>query len=319
MEYFTEASLSDSAMFQQLNKSATLMRKIAKAIKNGAVLDKSYFETQYLQISKTRISPLADAVLKAFDEGNIKLIYNKNDHVTIALPFVVLSIGGKTSAYIFINEFCSMTKDSDPQLNIDMKRLYTLMESAYVGLLYFSKPTQFTRNATFVKAFTNIYAAMTMRILNREYALSLTKDLYDAVNYYTARFFLEKILGVTNKDVVHSYAAGSCNNPSETTMNLCNSTYSIAKVDTIDSFIKFIANSDTKMENLTFRYYFERWVSGYGIGATIGIDSFPYFYYCISNVVLGGFLINTNAISEFVKNTKGINGIYPELLRISGQ
>jgi len=192
------------------------------------------------------------------------------------------------------------------------------MESAYVGLLYFSKPTQFTRNATFVKAFTNIYVAMTMRILNREYALSLTKDLYDATNYYTARFFLEKILGVTNKDVVHSYAVGSCNNPSETTMNLCNSTYSIAKVDTIDSFIKFIANSDTKMENLTFRYYFERWVSGYGIGATIGIDSFPYFYYCIANVVLGGFLINTNAISEFVKNTKGINGIYPELLRISG-
>ena len=89
MDYYMEASLSDSAMFKQLNASSTLMKKIAAAIKNGVLLDKSYFETQYLQISKTRISPLADIVLKAFDEGKIRLIYNKNDHVTIALPFVI--------------------------------------------------------------------------------------------------------------------------------------------------------------------------------------------------------------------------------------
>ena len=318
MEYFTEASLSDSAMFQQLNASSTLMSKIAKAIKNGAVLDKSYFETQYLQISKAHISPIADQVLKAFDDGKIKLVYNKNDHVTIALPFVVLNIGGKTSAYIFINEFSSMTKEGSPQLTIDMKKLYTLLESAFVGLLYFAKPKYFTRNATFIKAFTNIYSLMSMRILNREYALSLTKDLYDATNYYVARFFLEKIIGVTNKDVVNSYAASTCNNPSETTINICNATYSTAKVNTINDFVKFISLSDPKMDNLNFRYYFERWISAYGIGATIGIDSFPYFYYCIANVLLGGFLVNATAISEYVKNTKGINGIYPELIRIIG-
>ena len=254
MEYFTEASLSDSAMFQQLNASSTLMSKIAKAIKNGAVLDKSYFETQYLQISKAHISPIADQVLKAFDDGKIKLVYNKNDHVTIALPFVVLNIGGKTSAYIFINEFSSMTKEGSPQLTIDMKKLYTLLESAFVGLLYFAKPKYFTRNATFIKAFTNIYSLMSMRILNREYALSLTKDLYDATNYYVARFFLEKIIGVTNKDVVNSYAAGTCNNPSETTINLCNATYSTAKVNTINDFVKFIYKNDLYITFLEVDY-----------------------------------------------------------------
>lgn len=318
MDYYMEASLSDSAMFKQLDVSSTLMKKIAVAIKNGAVLDKSYFETQYLQISKTRISPLADTVLKAFDEGKIRLIYNKNDHVTIALPFVVLNIGGKACANIFINEFSSLTKGDTPQLTIEMKRLYTLMESAFIGLVFFSKPTYFTRNTTFVKAFMNVYSQMVLRILNREYALSLTKDLYDATNYYTSRFFLERILGVTNKDVVHSYASGSCNNPSDTTMNLCNSLYSEAKVVTINDFVDFIAKSDTKMNDLRFRYFFQRWASSYGTGATLAIDSFPYFYYCIANVILGGFLVNTTAISDFVKNTKGINSIYPELIRIVG-
>ena len=316
MDYFMEASLSDSGMFQQLNASSSLMSKIAQAIKNGVALDKSYFETQYLQITKTRISPLADTVLKAFDEEKIRLIYNKNDHVTVALPFVVLNIGGKACANIFINEFSSMTNADTPQLTIEMKRLYTLMESAFIGLVFFSKPAYFTRNSTFVKALTNIYTQMVLRILNREYALSLTKDLYDATNYYTSRFFLERILGVTNKEIVNSYAAGNCNNPSETTIALCNNLYSSAKIVTIEDFINFIAKSNTKMNNLKLRYFFQRWASSYGTGATLSIDSFPYFYYCIANVVLGGFLVNTTAISDFVKNTKGINSIYPELLRI---
>ena len=316
MDYFMEASLSDSGMYQQLNASSSLMSKIAQAIKNGVALDKSYFETQYLQITKTRISPLADTVLKAFDEGKIRLIYNKNDHVTVALPFVVLNIGGKACANIFINEFSSMTNADTPQLTIEMKRLYTLMESAFIGLVFFSKPAYFTRNSTFVKALTNIYTQMVLRILNREYARSLTKDLYDATNYYTSRFFLEKILGVTNKEIVHAYASGSCNNPSETTMSLCNTMYSSVNIKTIEELVDFIAKSDTKMNDLKFRYFFQRWISSYGTGATLAIDSFPYFYYCIANVVLGGFLVNATAISDFVKNAKGINSIYPELLRI---
>ena len=316
MDYFMEASLSDSATFNMLNKSSTIIQKIAKAMKNGVVLDKSYFETQYIQISRTRISPLTDVVLKAFDEGKIRLIYNKNEHVTVALPFVILNIGGKACANIFINEFSSMTKGDTPQLTIEVKRLYTLLESSLIGIVYFSKPTYFTRNSTFMKALTNIYSQMMLRLLNRDYALSLTKDLYDATNYYTSRFFLEKILGVTNKEIVHAYASGSCNNPSETTMSLCNTMYSSANIKTIEELVDFIAKSDTKMNDLKFRYFFQRWISSYGTGATLAIDSFPYFYYCIANVVLGGFLVNATAISDFVKNAKGINSIYPELLRI---
>ena len=38
MDYYMEASLSDSAMFKQLNASSTLMKKIAAAIKNGVLL-----------------------------------------------------------------------------------------------------------------------------------------------------------------------------------------------------------------------------------------------------------------------------------------
>jgi hypothetical protein len=305
-------------MFQNLNKSASLMAKIQKAIKNGVALDKSYFEAQYLLITKTNISPLANYVLRAFDEGKIRLIYNKRDHVTVALPFVVLTIGGQTTACIFINEFSGMSKGDDMQLTIEMKKLYTLMESAYVASLYFTKPLYFTKNASFIKAMANIYSQMILRILNREYALSLDKDAFDTVNYTSARFFYERILGLTNPDLVHAYSVALCNNPSETTISLADNMYSAAKVRTIDEYVNYTAKSNPKMGDLKFRYFFERWVASYGTGATLAIDSFPYIYYCIANVLLGGFLINSTAMMEFIKNTRGINTLYSEIIRIIG-
>ena len=77
------ASLTESKTFQSLNKSSNITTKVAKLISTGAVLDKSYIEEQYIQIQKTRISPIADKVLTAFDEGKIKLIWNKKECVTI--------------------------------------------------------------------------------------------------------------------------------------------------------------------------------------------------------------------------------------------
>ena len=70
------------------------------------------------------------------------------------------------------------------------------------------------------------------------------------------------------------------------------------------------------MENLTFRYFFERWISTFGNGAFLGLDAFPYMIYIINNVLLGGFLINVATLSELVKNVKGINLYYPELAKI---
>jgi hypothetical protein len=294
------------------------MSKITKAMKNGIALDKSYFETQYLQMTKTGISPLSLYVIKAYDEGKIRLIYAKNDHVTVALPFVVLNIGNVPTACIFINEFCGMSNSDTPQLTIEVKKLYTLMESAFVGLLYFSKPAHFVRNSGFVKTMANVYAQMILRILNREYALSLDKDAFDQANYAAARFFLERVLGLTNPEIVNAYASATCNAPAKTTIALADTTYSSAKVQTIEDLVGFFASSNPKMSDLKFRYFFERWVSSFGTGATLAIDSFPYLYYCISNVLCGGFLINSTAMAEFVKNTKGISGIYSEIIRVIG-
>lgn len=303
------ASLNDSKTFQALNKSASITSKIAKIVASGVVLDRSYIEEQYLQISKTRISPISTKILNAFDSGKIRLIWNKEIHLTIAVPFVVLNIGGASTACIFISDFSSINKEGS-QLTIDMKKLYTLMESAYIGLQYFTAPDKFVKTGSFMKLNASIYSSMVLRILNREYALSLDKDAYDFVNYASSRFFLRHVMGLKNEDLCHSYAISTCKSPSESNMRLAEDLYVAANPQTIEELVEFFKKNNPKMGDLKYRYFFERWISSYGTGACLSIDSYPYFYYVIANVILGGFLVNVTGLSEIIKNMSGINKFY---------
>ena len=111
LEYMKEASLSDSYMFGELNNSSSITLKIANAIKTGVILDGSYIQEQAIQCKRSRISPLVDKVFDAFDKGSILLVYNKQVRVSTAIPFVVMQVKGVTSAYIFISDFSSISKD----------------------------------------------------------------------------------------------------------------------------------------------------------------------------------------------------------------
>lgn len=312
---FTEASLNDSDMFKQLNKSSSIMTKLKKALKESVVLDQNYIEEQYLQITKTRLSPLSEKVIKAFDTGEIRLLYSQTAKLTMAVPFIILQMEGKPTACIFISDFCSMNKDGT-MLNIEMKKLYTLMESAYVGLKYFSNPTVFTRSSRIAKVTASIYSEMSLRILNREFALSLDKDTYDTVNYLIARFCLSKVLPLTSVDLIHAYAVSCCKSPTSLSMELASDMYDRSNIKSCEDLIKCISTNFPKMAKLTFRYYFERWISSFGTGTCLAVDSFPYLYYTIINVLLGAFLVNVTGLSEIVKNAPGMNQFYAEISRV---
>lgn len=315
MKYIKEASLSDSYMFGELNNSSSITLKIAQAIKTGVILDESYIQEQIIQCKRSRLSPLVDKVFDAFDNHLIMLVYNKQVRVSTAIPFVVMQVKGITSAYIFISDFSSMSKD-DSSVTIDMKKLYTLMESAYIAREYYTNPQKFQKSASLMKLMASIYSGMGLRIFNREYALSLDKNAYDSVNYSLSRFYLETMCEVKNEALTHAYAVGTCLNPSQQNLQIVKSAYDEANIKNIKELIQFTSTLSLKMEKLNFRYYFERWISTFGTSSCLSIDAVPYMYYIVINVLLGGFLINVQTLSDMIKNTKGIHLFYAELSKI---
>lgn len=313
-----ESSLNDSVIFQTFNRNSELMNVINLCIKNGLVLDDSYIQEQILQIKRTRISPIADKVLDAYEKKDIIVIYAKNMKVPQALPYAILKIQGKMKAFIFVNNYGKISKNKDgteDYLNMPMKDLYVLMEGAFIALTYYRYPVQITKNLGLMKLCSQIYAGMFMRILNKEYALSLQQDIYDQVYFTVAKYFLERVWESKNDDINTSYAINALLSPNKTDLMITNDEYNNAKITNIGMLMDFIAKRSERMGKLNLRYFTQCWLNTYKPGAIFGMETLPYFLYIIEATMIGSFLINQPIVSSIIKNIKGMNLFYPELAK----
>ena len=167
-----EAPLTDTLVYRSFNNNAAMTQIIISAIKDSIVIDKSYVEEQLLQIQRTRISPLSDDVLRAFETGEVTLLYSKIKKVPQMLPFFVTKMQGKLKAFVFVNNHGTISASAEDKsrkyLNITMKDMYVLMEGAYTALQYAIYPTNITKSMALMKVSSSIYTQMVVRILNKE-------------------------------------------------------------------------------------------------------------------------------------------------------
>ena len=316
----TEAALSDSVIYKSFNNNSELTTTILSAIKDSIVIDKSYIEEQILQINRTKISPLAEKVLKSFEAGEIVLLYSKTKKIPQMLPFFITRLKGEIRGIIFVNNYGTLSKSdkdsSKKYLNISMKDLYVLMEGAYVAREYAIYPTKLNKSLQLMRMSSFIYTNMILRILNKEYAVSLDLDAYHILTFCISRFFMERVWMYDNEDVVFTYAKGNINGtPNMTSLTQISDMYTSANIKTIQDLLEFCKNACPKIKGLSFRYFVQCYINTYKVGALFGLESLPYFLYTVEATLIGSFLINQPMIADVTKTTKGMNRFYPDLVK----
>lgn len=311
--YLQEATMEDSYIYRSFNASNVLVEKIVKFLKVAVKLDASYIEEQYSQIKRTGITPLSDNVLKAYDDGDIELLYTRDAKIGYTIPFIIRKNSeGKIVASIFISSFTTLDK-TNTNLVIPVKQLYALMESAYVALKMQIYPLGIQKNITLMKVCCSVYTQMLLRILNKDYALSLDKPLFDKVTYSISRFFLETMWGFQNKNIIDSYALSGLDFLEGIDIDILIDSYNNFGIKDIEGLLNFIRTLSPRLKDLNVRYFIERFVNTYHGSSILSIDYLPYVFFVIINVILGSFLISQASLNDVVKNTSGINKFYQEL------
>lgn len=313
---FTEASMSDSFIYSMFNASNTVQAQILRGLKNGIRLDESFIQEQMIQLQKVRLSPLSDTVLNAFRDEKINLIYVKDERITKSLPFILhKDKSGHPVASIFISSFATLTRDQTA-LIIPMKNLYVLMESAYIGLVLATNSLVIRRSSTLMKLTMNIFVSMYIRILNRDYALSIDPVLHDNVSYVIAQFFLRNLWEIDNDDIIHNAASSLTKTMRDDELRLLALKYEHAKITDVSKLFEFIREEFPTMSSLNVRHFVERYLNTYNGASVMSIDYLPYVFFVIVNVMLGGFLVSQTVLSDIIKNTKGMNRFYSELTKL---
>lgn len=320
MGIFQESSLSDSIIFRSFNSQAEFSVIINKAITYGRIVEKELMEEQLIQIRRTRLSPLVDDVLLALDKGDIILVYAKNQKIPQALPFTIAKIQGKIKAFIFVNNYGNIV--SNPKVNggeylsIAMKDLYVLLEGAYTAMNYFKNPVAITRSLGLMKSCVGVYTGMFLRILNKEYALSLDQEVYDRVSFVVGRFFLDRVWESKNEDINTSYAMSTILNPNKMDLAIVNDSYKAANISNIEELIAFLKTLSPRLAPLTFRYFTQCYLTIYKASAIFSMECLPYFLFVMESTLIGSFLVNQPIISDIIKSNKNVSKFYGELVKV---
>jgi hypothetical protein len=315
-DYVCENTMEDSLVYKTFNQANGVVDKIVKYLSSGVPLDKSYIEDQYAIIRRgAGISPLSQKVLEAFNNGDIEIIWNNTEKVGVAMPFIVRrKSDGKVVSTIFINAFATIKDDSI--LVIPAKQLYGLMEGAYIALKLQTDPVKVMKNAELMMTTASVYTEMMARILNKEYALTLDKVLYDKVCYCIKRFYLECVWEYPNTGLVSNYASSDLKYIQQFDLDALDATYSKMEIKTIANLLEFVKSLSPRMSDLNLRYYIERFIKTYHGSSILSIDYLPYVFFVITNVVMSTFLVSQTALNDIIKNTKNINRFYSELARV---
>lgn len=315
-DYVCENTMEDSLVYKTFNQANGVVDKIVKYLSSGVPLDKSYIEDQYAIIRRgAGISPLSQKVLEAFNNGDIEIIWNNTEKVGVAMPFIVRrKSNGKIVSTIFINAFATIKDDSI--LVIPAKQLYGLMEGAYIALKLQTDPVKVMKNAELMMTTASVYTEMMARILNKEYALTLDKVLYDKVCYCIKRFYLECVWEYPNTGLVSNYASSDLKYLQQFDLDALDATYSKMEIKTIANLLEFVKSLSPRMSDLNLRYYIERFIKTYHGSSILSIDYLPYVFFVITNVVMSTFLVSQTALNDIIKNTKNINRFYSELARV---
>lgn len=315
-DYVCENTMEDSLVYKTFNQANGVVDKIVKYLSSGVPLDKSYIEDQYAIIRRgAGISPLSQKVLEAFNNGDIEIVWNNTEKVGVAMPFIVRrKSDGKVVSTIFINAFATIKDDSI--LVIPAKQLYGLMEGAYIALKLQTDPVKVMKNAELMMTTASVYTEMMARILNKEYALTLDKVLYDKVCYCIKRFYLECVWEYPNTGLVSNYASSDLKYIQQFDLDALDATYSKMEIKTIANLLEFVKSLSPRMSDLNLRYYIERFIKTYHGASILSIDYLPYVFFVITNVVMSTFLVSQTALNDIIKNTKNINRFYSELARV---
>ena len=299
--------LQETFIFKHLNQNNKITKNINTIIKGNA-LSKENLASQFLIIEKSYKFPLKQRVLKAFEDEQIILIFAPPTHkLPSSMPFFLTKnpSTGDVIGVVCVDQIGTINQDMD--IKCEPKKLYTLMEAAYLGrLAYLYQRNLGARNALITNG-AAIYSAMFIKQLNKQYSLSVQPDKQSIILFLAAKFYMINLLGMKNSNIVDNYAMKVCKNPNVMILEELSDTIPDKAFDDLASFIQTLTTHEltkTILPGLTVRGYLEQFIFTFDGSALLSLESFIYFMTNVLGVVHGAY-INNQYNFEAIVDVKG--------------
>lgn len=308
----TTKSIRDTFLYKSMNKSGITDKTISNAIKKGIVLTPDKLSYEFNTMSKLFKYADKEEVLKAYEEGILKpvvLPQGLNERLTNSIPFMLGMNGRQVIAYVFIDNYTTQNA-KEGSYSIDPKKLYCLLESAYIAIKIQTGFVAIARSSIMCFEGAMVFAHMFTRVLNKKYALNVDKRAYSKVLYLAAKYYLVSILKMDyNSDAANNYAMKVADINTPFMVNDLDEGFPKEAFTDLATFITAINNNayriSQSLANLTTRDYVTDFVNLYQASSLFALEHLSYFVYMVNSVVLGAYL-NNQAVLEDIIGKSGV-------------
>jgi len=310
-------TLQDTFIYRNLNQSGAVTNNIAKILQNGTVLKKNNLEEAFMIINKNFKFPLKYKVLNEVETGDIMLMYSPDGaKIPSCMPFFLTkNAADKVVAVVVVDVYGTMNKENG-NVNIDPKKLYTMIESAYLAKLCYHYSKQIATRNVIITNGSAVYSNMFVRVLNKKYALNVDKSKMHKVLFLASKFYLINMLGLTDSEMVTNYALKNCVNGNPFVLKEINDMMVPEDFTDFSTFVKALTKEGMNLglKDLTVRSYMEAYIHMYDAAALLALESFPYFLYNVLSVTNGAYINNQYVLEDIVD----VNGakIYADLMTL---
>lgn len=309
-------SLETTFIYNHLNRSNGITVNIGALLSSGKVLTKEELEEPFMIINKNFKFPFKYKVLDAFSAGEIQVIYSNTAKIPTCIPFFLTKDKSNRIIAVVVANIYGTYNEDTKSLKIDPKKLYCMMESAYLAKICYMHSKQISTRAMILSGGSNIYSSMFTRVLNKKYAVNIDKSKMNKLLFLSSKFYLINIMGMADNDVVFNYAIKNCPNGNLYSLKDVNELLQPEDYSSLEKFIQALTRPELGLglKNLTVRNYLESFINMYEASALLSLESFYYFLYNILSVTNGAYINNQYVLEDIVGNT-GVK-IYNDLLNM---
>ena len=283
----------DTFSYRMLNANNRVNSTLAKILKEASPVTVDDLQLELAEIRRNYKYPLKFNILDELEKGHIKLFYSDNAKMPASMPFVIIGGTGNSVIPIVFLDLIG-TKNKNGVINVETKKFYTLLESAYIAAKYTNK-SDINIKTQIITEGSKMWAGIFTRPLNKAYALNTNKNILDKVTFIASCFYLVNILGldpVKKKDSIINYSIGACKNPNGVILKTFFEEFTDRTNQTccpftdLETFIKRLVESNLGLKDLGVRNYLESYISMYGSTMLLSLEIFEYFAFNMISVMI---------------------------------
>lgn len=294
--------LQDSYVYKHLNTTNGISNNIASLMSTGSVLSKEQLEEPFMVIKKNYKFPLKYKIFEAIDRGSIVIMCGSTKtKLPTCLPFFLTKNADDEIVAVIVGDTYG-TLDDDGGFHIEPKKLYCMMEGAYLARLIHFHDKQAMSRPSIMSCGSSIYSTMFVRVLNKKFSINTDKNKYNSIVFLASKFFMINVLGLEDSETVFNYAIKSCKNANLLILKELNSQFDTKYFDSLDTFISALSSpgNGVYLKSLTVRGYLEAYINMYDASALLSLELLPYFMYNIMGVTNGAFINNQYVLEDLV-------------------